>query len=84
MKCPLCEEGKKLDPEFQGEGIGTMRMNLHNLFGTKLEDDGIQIQDTNVLMWDNSSGEYAKLGIVINFCPICGRRIRAKESSKAW
>lgn len=84
MKCPLCEEGKKLDPEFQGEGRGTMVMNLHNLFGGKFEDDGIQIQDTNVLMWDNSSGEYAKLGIVINFCPICGRRIRKKERDKAW
>lgn len=84
MKCPLCEEGKKLDPEIQGEGRGTAIMNLHNLFGTGFRDDGVQIQDTNVLMWDNSSGEYAKLGIIINFCPICGRRIRAKESSKAW
>lgn len=84
MKCPLCEEGKKLDPEYQGEGIGTMAMNLHNLFGSELKHDGIQLQDNNVLMWDNSSGEYAKLGIIINFCPICGRQIRKKERDKAW
>jgi len=40
-------------------------------------EDGIQIVRGNLLTFDNSSREYAPLGVEINYCPMCGKKLEA-------
>ena len=82
--CLLCS-GKPMSADTVNSGIKTIGMcidQLGFLFGRVEERDyiynGVQMNG-NVLMFDNSAREYAPLGIRINFCPICGRKLENKE-----
>ena len=77
--CDFCE-GKFVHAEYIGEGIRTMSTNFHLLFGEPQtsEVDGVQ-RNGNVMMFDNSSGEYAKQGVEIKFCPFCGKELKPVE-----
>ena len=73
--CDFCEKYEKAEPEVKGEGINTAMNNLNLLFGYHETGDGIHLDDDNYLMFDNSSGEYAELGVKIKYCPMCGREL---------
>ena len=85
--CSFCQEGKPKHCEFIGTGLPTMMTSLNSLFGR--DDDNITDIDSvtfdsedNTIMWDNSSGEYAKMGCTIVYCPFCGRKLPdVKEDS---
>ena len=79
--CKFCE-GKVIKAHEYGEGIKTMRSMFSSLMGLSNDydesdraEDGIMLNNGNVLSFDNSSGEYAEMFIEINYCPFCGRKL---------
>jgi hypothetical protein len=80
-ECKFCAGGR-VNAEYVGEGIRTMRINLSMMFGAFNDDDekdGIRLVDGKYLAFDNSSGEYAEQMVEINYCPLCGKKIEPKE-----
>ena len=73
--CEYCDGKKTFVAEYTGKGIHTMQQNLNFLLGFG-DNKGIAHIKDRILYVDNSSGEYAELGFEINFCPICGEKIR--------
>ena len=81
--CKFCE-GKAIKAEYVGSGIKTMNMMLGMLMGREEREgteceNGIQLQNGNQLVFDNSAREYAELAIEIEFCPFCGRKLKAND-----
>ena len=55
---------------------------LMSRFGYSFDDDPsnyIQLNNGNLLCFQNSSGEYVTLGIRIGYCPLCGRELFEEE-----
>lgn len=59
-----------------------MKTMFNNLLGLDKDydesdraEDGIMLKNSNILAFDNSSGEYAEMYIEINYCPFCGRKL---------
>ena len=83
-KCVLCA-GETLCPEYIGKGIRTMATNLSILTGRPRaipKEDGVWLEDGNILSWDNSSGEYASMQCEIHYCPLCGKKLSAKKTKE--
>lgn len=79
MTCKFCN-GELIPMEAVGEGIKTMRIMLGMLGGEFEEEyDGIQLMEGNYLTFDNSSGEYARGAVEINYCPMCGHELKGSE-----
>lgn len=84
MSCVFCEEKKTVHRSAVGQGCRTMMTNLSILFGGTDENDevdGIFYNDEEnnpAIGFDNSSGEYAAAFVDINYCPICGKRLRTE------
>lgn len=79
--CKFCK-GLMLRSEYVGKGLKTMAMNFNQIFGAINEEDkqdGIWLDDENLLGFESSSGEYAPQYISINYCPMCGRNLVKKE-----
>lgn len=87
--CVYCQEGKPKGWEFndQGGSILTMSRSINALFGFDYDNDNITdslvIDHRNgTITWDNSSGEYRRIGCKITYCPFCGRLLsNIKENS---
>ena len=78
-ECRFCA-GKVIDRDLVGAGIKTVQTMLHSMFGMFDEEktccvDGIQLQQGNILTFDNSSGEYAAMAVEIKYCPMCGKEL---------
>ncbi len=70
-----------------GDGIKTMGMMIDMLFGGRRKEpesvnNGIQLEDGNMLLFDNSSREYVPLGIRIGYCPLCGRELKQDNNEE--
>ena len=82
-ECRFCSENPVKAECTVGNGIKTMSMMIGMLFGRMSDDDrledGIQLQDGNLLCFDNSSREYVPLGVRIGYCPMCGRELTQKD-----
>ena len=80
--CMFCS-GCPVKAEYVGQGIKTMSMMLGMMFGRDEDEDecnnGIQLQNGNQLVFDNSAREYAPLSIDIRYCPFCGKELKAAE-----
>ena len=79
--CKLCK-GSMLRSEYVGEGLKTMVMNFNQMWGItngNNKQDGIWLDDENLLGFESSSGEYAPQYISINYCPMCGRKLIDKK-----
>ena len=79
--CKFCA-GTRLRSEYVGEGIKTMATNFNQMFGVMNgndRQDGIWLDDDNLLGFESSSGEYAPQYISINYCPMCGRKLVDKK-----
>jgi len=82
--CEYCEQGKKIKAEYIGEGIQTMGFMLNSMFGNFSDDSSCCIAhiNNNVMLVDNSSGEYAELGFKINYCPHCGAKMEVEDEEE--
>jgi len=68
-KCPLCELGLNAwNCEWKPGLIE------ENTYDDGYDYEGIYLKDGR-LYFDNSGGEYARDFILINYCPICGRKL---------
>lgn len=83
--CKFCSEKEFKEFDYIEDGQRTMRINMQRLFGKGHKEaiDGVQLLDADgqeesvyFLMYDNSSGEYAKQGIAISYCPFCGKKLK--------
>lgn len=83
-KCDFCGDNRKrIAPKVMGCGLATMGAQLHALIDDATKPvDGIRLDGVNLIMWDNSYGEYAELGTLINYCPMCGRYLRADNEEE--
>ena len=81
-ECIFCK-GYNVKAEYVGQGIKTMGMMLGMMFGRDEDEtecnNGIQLQNGNQLVFDNSAREYAPLSIDIHYCPFCGKELKAAE-----
>ena len=53
-------------------------------FGLDNEPDDsnfIQLKENNLLCFQNSSGEYTTLGVRIEYCPLCGKKLNKEEET---
>lgn len=74
--CDFCENGKKMKADYKGEGITTAINMIDALFGAGDDDSFCAARiENNILFVDNSSREYAELGVEIKYCPMCGRSL---------
>lgn len=83
MACKFCDR-ELVEAEVSYNGIKTARMMINLLAGAltgeQLDtEDGIRLEDGNILSFDNSSGEYCRLGVKIAYCPFCGRKLEEEE-----
>lgn len=82
-ECRFCSENPVRAECTVGDGFKTMGMMIDMLFGRPSDDDrlenGIQLQDGNLLCFDNSAREYVPLGIRIGYCPLCGRELTQND-----
>lgn len=89
MGCNFCE-GKRIVPDRRGNGVLPGRTNVGILaalcgFDVKEDDNYVRLDKDSssydedspqAVMWfNNSAGEYAELGLYINYCPICGKKL---------
>lgn len=71
-----------------GEGIKTMSMMIDLMFGSirsstsEYVKNGIQLEDGNMMVFDNSAREYIPLGIRIGYCPFCGRELKQESNEE--
>ena len=79
--CEFCEY-KRIYPQYGGAGSKTMGLMLRMLGGIDEDyNDGIRLDsEENILWFDNSDGEYAELGIDIQYCPLCGKRLNTADT----
>ena len=82
--CLFCE-GKPIRTEYCTNGTKPVMMMLDIMLG-RIDDrerdyayDGIMLKEGNKLCFDNSSGEYSEQAIDINYCPFCGKELKADE-----
>lgn len=85
--CKFCN-GQLIEFDFIGPGKKTMVTSLRLLFGKDTLEkptrcqDGVQLRDGCILIFDNSSREYAPLGVQINYCPFCGEVLHENNQSE--
>lgn len=82
--CEFCNGKAKASEVLCGEGVMPAGLMLSRLFSfgrTEESENGdcVAIKDGNVMVYDNSSGEYRFQGIKINYCPICGKKLDKKR-----
>ena len=79
--CKFCEY-KRIYPQYVGDGTKTMGLMLRMLGGIDEDyNDGIRLDsEKNILWFDNSDGEYAELGIDIQYCPLCGKKLNTNDT----
>lgn len=89
LDCLLCK-GEKIPAEgFSGNRIHTMKQNLDFLFGPIGNEDPsdyiqlVEDEDETYLTFNNSSGEYSDGIVAIQYCPLCGRKLKSlKEETE--
>lgn len=81
MECEFCR-GIPKRAEYVGDGIKTMGMMTEMMFGINenAHSNYIYIKNGNLLVWDNSAGEYAELSAEIKYCPMCGRKLQSNTT----
>ena len=79
--CEFCEY-KRIHPQYVGDGFKTMGLMIRMLGGIDEDyNDGIRLDsEENILWFDNSDGEYTELGIDIQYCPMCGKRLNTVDT----
>ena len=87
-ECRFCS-GKPVKAGYSfGGGYNTMHMMIGWLAGSDDDDDdedvieGVQLKRGNLMIFDSSSGEYKRLGVEINFCPLCGKKLEEKKEEE--
>lgn len=83
-KCDFCE-GKTINSQYMKSGLVTMKNKFSAMFNTVDKykwEDGVWLEDGNVLTYDSSSGEYASQGVEINYCPFCGEKLEGDKGGK--
>jgi len=89
LSCLLCN-GEKIPAEgFLKNSIHTMKQNLDFLFGSNEKEDPsdyirlVEDKDETYLAFNNSSGEYSDGIVAIQYCPLCGRKLKSlKEETE--
>ena len=76
--CGFCEGNDSLPIYGWDDGINPTYVMVKKIFNEPLYSNiHIMLEDGhNILGYDNSSNEYATEYVEINYCPICGRKLK--------
>lgn len=74
-KCPLCELGMNMYNWLRYYDDHEIFESSDNSYDDVFNREGINIVG-DVLFYDNSGGEYIRDTVKINYCPICGRKLK--------
>lgn len=83
-KCDFCE-GKTINSQYMKSGLITKKNKYSTMFNTVDKyrwEDGIWLENGNLLTYDSSSGEYASQGVEIKYCPFCGKELEGDTDGK--
>ena len=84
--CLFCNGELIPAEETIGGGIMTVMSMVSSLqsafgFGEPDTSNYIKLSEGNLLCFQNSSGEYNTLGVRIEYCPLCGRKLNKEEET---
>lgn len=83
-KCDFCE-GKTINSQYMKSGLVTKKNKYSKMFNAVDKykwEDGVWLENGNLLTYDSSSGEYASQGVKIKYCPFCGKELEGDTDGK--